>query len=99
RNVANASGTIEAIYPTATDPAPGYSAMLLAVKFTARMDILPSAGPFLIAAVTDAGTSIIVVDPANGSFEGTVTVPTQASRFGDFSAAEFRVIDLSTCQQ
>lgn len=99
RNVANASGTIEAIYPTATDQGPGSSAMLLAVKFTARMDILPSAGPFLIAAVSDAATSLIAVDPASGSFEGTVTVPTPASRVGDFSAAEFRVIDLLTCSQ
>jgi len=99
RNVANASGTIEAIYPTDTDRASGYSPMLLAVKFTARMDILPSAGPFLIAAVTDAATSIIAVDPANASFEGTATVPTQASRAGDFSGAEFRAIDFLSCHQ
>jgi uncharacterized protein (TIGR03437 family) len=99
RNVANASGTIEAIYPTASAFPGGFSAMLLAVKFTARMDILPSAGSFLIAAVSDAGTSIVTVDPANGSYDASVTVPTPAARAGDFSAAEFRVLDLLTCQQ
>ena len=66
-----------AIYPTANASPGGFSAMLLAVKFTARMDILPSAGPFMIAAVSDAGTSIVSVDPANGTFDATVTVPTR----------------------
>ena len=99
QNVANASGTIQAIYPTASDMPPLYSPSLLAVKFSARMDILPNAVPFLIAAVTDAATSLISFDPAKGSFDGTVTVPSQAAHFGDFSAAEFQVLDLATCHQ
>jgi hypothetical protein len=99
RNTANASGTIQAIYPV-TDPAAppiGYTPLLLAAKFTARVDILPSAGPFTIVAVSDAATSIITVDPASGTFEGTVTVPSVPSRFGDFSGAEFRAIDFYSC--
>jgi uncharacterized protein (TIGR03437 family) len=98
-NVTNAAGTIDVIYPTAADMPPLYSALLLAVKFTARMDILPNAGPVVIAEVTDAGTSLISVDPAAGSFDADVTVPAVPSRFGDFSGAEFRVIDLATCMQ
>jgi len=102
-NVANATGAIDAIFPTAADLPSGATAILLAVRFTARMDILPSAGPFLIAAVSDAGTSIISVDPANGSYDATLTVPTAAARVGDFSAAaavsQFFVIDLLTCRQ
>jgi len=99
RNVSNASGTIQAIYPAATDVGPGYSPLLLVAKFTARMDILPSAGPFVIAAISDAASSIITVDPASGTFEGTVTVPSVPPRFGDFSRSEIRPIDFLSCHQ
>ena len=34
---------------------------MLAVKFTARMDILAAAGPFMVAAVSDAATSLVSV--------------------------------------
>jgi len=97
QNVANATGTIDAIYPTPAGLPAGFSAVMLAVKFTARMDILPAAGPFMVAAVSDAATSLISVDPGSGTFDANVTVPTQASRAGDFSMAEFRVYDLLTC--
>ena len=97
QNVVNATGTIEAIYPSPTALAAGFSAVMLAVKFTAKMDILPAAGPFMVAAVSDAATSLISIDPAAGTFDANVTVPTQASRVGDFSMAEFRVYDLLTC--
>src|SRR5947209_3112700 len=98
RNVTNASGTIQAIYPAKTDMPAGYSPLLLVAKFTARMDIVPSAGPFVIAAVSDAATSIITVDPIKGTFEGSVTIPAIRPRFGDFSDSEIRPIDLLTCQ-
>jgi len=97
-NVANASGAIQVLYPA--DPNTqqvAYSPLLVAAKFTARMDILPAAGPFVIAAVSDAATSFISVDPAAGTFDASVTVPTQASRVGDFSSAEFMAIDFLTC--
>jgi uncharacterized protein (TIGR03437 family) len=97
QNVVNATGTIDAIYPTPTALTAGFSAVMLAVKFTAKMDILPAAGPFMVAAVSDAATSLISVDPVSGTFDATVTVPTQASRVGDFSMAEFRIYDLLTC--
>jgi hypothetical protein len=99
KNVANASGTIQAIYPLDDPSLPPvtYSPLLVAAKFTARMDILPTAGPFIIAAVGDAATSIITVDPVKGTFDASVTVPTAAARVGDYSDAEFRAIDFLTC--
>jgi len=98
-NVGNASGSIQALYPAAdaTSPPVMYSPLLLLVKFTARMDILPSAGSFLISAVTDAGTTFIDVDPAAGTFTGTITVPSTPSRFGDFSGAGLMAVDFATC--
>jgi len=69
RNTANASGSIQALYPTADPAAPpiAYSPLFVAARFTASMDILPSAGPFVIAAVSDAASSIITVDPADSN--------------------------------
>jgi uncharacterized protein (TIGR03437 family) len=98
-NVANAAGTIQLIYPSSDPAAPpaGYSPLFIAAKFTARMDILPSAGPFVIAAVSDAAASIITVDPVNGVYEGSATLPTMPSRVGDFSGAEFQPVDFAAC--
>lgn len=99
QNVANASGTIQAVYP-ATDPAAppaGYSVVPLVARITARMDILPAARPFLITAVSDAATTMISVDPVAGTFDASVTLPTMRSRVGDFSGTELWPIDLLTC--
>ncbi len=97
QNVTNASGTIEAVYPTAQDPV-GLSPHLLVARFTARMDIGAAAGPFAIAAVTEGlASSVITIDPANGSFEGLVPVPTVAARNGDFSSSRDVRSDLLTC--
>jgi uncharacterized protein (TIGR03437 family) len=101
KNVTNVSGSIQAIYPTG-DPAEApasYSPILLAARFTARMDILPTAGPFIIAAVSEGGASLIQVDPGNGRFDASVTVPTISTRNGDFSAAGLTPIDLITCSR
>ena len=97
QNVTNASGTIQAVYPTAQDPV-GWTPHLLVARFTARMDIAAAAGPFAIAVVTDGlASSVITVDPANGSFEGLVPVPTAASRNFDFSSSPDVRFDLFTC--
>jgi uncharacterized protein (TIGR03437 family) len=98
QNVTNASGTIQVVYPTAKDPV-GVSPHLLVVRFTARMDIGAAAGPFAIAVVTEGSpNAVITVDPASGSFEGLIPVPTAASRVGDFSISLDRRYDLLTCQ-
>ena len=73
--------------------------MKVAVDTTSLPESWQVALRFVIAAVTDAGTSLISVDPAAGSFDADVTVPAVPSRFGDFSGAEFRVIDLATRHQ
>jgi len=97
QNVTNASGTIEVVYPTAQDPV-GWSPHLLLARFTVRMDIGPTAAPFAIAAITEGVASAVVTfDPANGSFEGLIPVPTAASRNGDFSSSPDIRYDLFTC--
>jgi uncharacterized protein (TIGR03437 family) len=98
QNVTNASGTIQVLYPTAQDSV-GWTPHLLAVKFTARMDIGAAAGPFGIAVVTEGmGSAVITVDPANGSYDGLLPVPTVAARHFDFSASPDIRYDLLTCQ-
>jgi uncharacterized protein (TIGR03437 family) len=98
QNVTNASGTIQAVYPTAQDPI-GWTPHLLVVKFTVRMDIGAAAGPFAIAVVTEGSASaVITIDPANGSFDGLLPVPTVASRHFDFSGSSDIRYDLLTCQ-
>ncbi|MFN0169228.1 MAG: hypothetical protein ACKV22_22620 [Bryobacteraceae bacterium] len=97
QNVTNATGTIEAVYPTAQDPV-GVSPHLLVARFTARMDISDAAGPFAIAAVTDGlASAVITVDPANGTFEGLAPVPTAAARQFDYSGSPDMRFDLFTC--
>lgn len=97
QNVTNASGSIQAVYPTAQDPV-GLSPHLLVARITARMEIGATAGPFAITAVTEGLTSaVITVDPANGSYEGLVPVPTARSRNGDFSGSADVRLDLFTC--
>ncbi|HET8548135.1 MAG TPA: hypothetical protein VFL57_09035 [Bryobacteraceae bacterium] len=100
QNVTNARGTIELLYPTArADAEPvGYSPHLLVARFTARLDIAPNADAFSVAAVSDGGaSSIIRFDPANDTFEGIVSVPAEAPRYGDFSRTGFSPVDLFSC--
>ena len=98
QNVTNASGTIQAAYPTAQDVV-GLTPHLLVARITVRMDIGAAAGPFAIAAVTEGLTSsVITVDPANGTFEGLVPVPTVPARQFDFSLSPDVRLDLFTSQ-
>jgi uncharacterized protein (TIGR03437 family) len=98
QNVTNANGSIQAVYPTAQDPV-GCSPHLLVVRFSARMDIGAAAGPFAIAVVTEGlASAVVTIDPANGSFEGLLPVPTVAARNGDFSSSPELRRDLFTCQ-
>ncbi len=65
-NVSNVKGSIDALYPS-SDPNFGLglqaSIMLHAGTFTAGFNIGPSAGPFDVAAVGDAGGAVISIDP------------------------------------
>ncbi len=104
-NVANVTGSIEGIYPP-TNPEPGAPAMSAlgisvapqAVKFSVGFDILPGARPFSVAAVSEAGSSVIQIDPVKGTVVATTTMPTQAARLLNFSDTEFhQVMDWYTC--
>ena len=95
--VSNASATIEVVYPTAQVPI-AWTPYLMVVRITARMDIGAAAGPFAIAAVTDGFPSaVITVDPASGTYQGLIPVPTQASHFEDFSSSSDIRYDLLSC--
>jgi len=73
------------------------SIMLHAGVFTVSFDIVPGAGPFSVAAVGDAGGSIISIDPAAGTYTASVTTLAPAERAGDFSSTIMPLWDYSSC--
>ncbi|HYM07341.1 MAG TPA: hypothetical protein VEU11_12340 [Terriglobales bacterium] len=97
QNVANVTGSIQGIYPPASGPT-GASVALQAAAFKVSFTILPAAGPFTVAAVGEVGSSIVTIDPVAGTFTASVTVPTAATRVGDFSGTELTpVYDYAGC--
>lgn len=107
-NVANVTGSIDGLYPSTLPQLLGgaptggpifSSVMLMAARFTASFDILPNARPFSIVATSDGGTAVVNIDPVQGAWQATFTVPTAAARIGDFSLSEFApLLDFSTCR-
>jgi hypothetical protein len=97
--VANVTGSIVGLYPYSTPP-PGFGPLnpvvlpvtLQAAAFKVSFQILPSAQPFTVAAVGEVGSAIISIDPTKGTFTGLGTVPTAATREGDFSQTEFPIL-------
>ena len=75
----------------------GLSIMLHAGVFTVSFDIVPGAGPFSVAAVGEAGGSIISIDPAAGTYTASVTTLTPAERAGDYSSTIMPLWDYSSC--
>ena len=73
------------------------SIMLHAGTFTVSFDIVPGAGPFTVAAVGEAGGSIISIDPAAGTYTASITTLTPAARFGDFSSSIVPLWDYASC--
>ena len=106
-NVANVTGSIDGLYPSTlslingTAPTTGpinASVMLMAAQFSTSFDILPNAKPFYVVATSEGGTAVIDIDPVQGTWQATLSVPTQPARAGDFSASEFlSVLDFKTC--
>ena len=93
QNAANVSGTITGLFPSdGTDPGfpavieQDFSLMPQAMQFSISMDILPNAGPFTILAAGESGSALVAIDPVQGTWQATNTMPTTAVRFGDFSA-------------
>lgn len=90
-NVGNVTGSIGPLIP------PGYSShqsgpasfnlVFQGVAFSVAFDILPAAKPFVVAAVAESASATIRLDPAAGTYEATLVVPTMVSRAGLFSDA------------
>jgi hypothetical protein len=87
-----------------TDPGPcgavggnGLSIMLHAGTFQVSFDIVPGAGPFAVAAVGEAGGSVISIDPGAGTYTAAVSTPTATARVGDFSSSFVPLWDYASC--
>lgn len=94
-NVANVFGTITPVYPLSTT-VPTFSAVPTIATFTISFSILPQATPFAVEATGPGGTAIININPSQGTWQATYTVPTAASRGWNFSTAGFVVTDFFT---
>ncbi|MBZ5625122.1 MAG: hypothetical protein LAQ69_41425 [Acidobacteriia bacterium] len=74
-----------------------FSIMLHAGSFTVSFDIVPGASPFSVAAVGEAGGTIISIDPTAGTYSASVSTLTPAARFGDFSSSIVPLWDYVSC--
>jgi hypothetical protein len=77
-----------------------FSFMLHAGSFSVSFDILPpspSTVGFAVAAVGEAGGSIISIDPADGTYTASVTTITTAAAHGDYSGTNLQVLDYLSC--
>ena len=77
-----------------------FSIMLHAGSFSVSFDILPpspSVGAFAVAAVGEAGGSVISIDPAAGTYTASVTTITTAAAHGDYSGTNLQVVDYVSC--
>jgi len=90
-NVANVTGSIDALYPVSGGQPVGFSALLTAGTFTTAFDIIQGANPFVVQATSPAGNATININPAQNTWQATYTVPTAATRNWDFSKAGFTV--------
>lgn len=57
-------------------------------------DIAPNANPFQVQAAGPGGSAVININPSQGTWQATWTVPSAAARAGDFSTAGFIVTNL-----
>jgi uncharacterized protein (TIGR03437 family) len=97
-NTINASGALEALYPTPpgqqpANPPLAFSPLLIAAQFTAKFTLAAGAQPFTVATVSEAGSSIIMVNPSEGVLNGAATTPTPQTRDFSFSNTEIFPID------
>ncbi len=92
-NVQNVRAAIRAVNPQSeTKAAP--SPFLLVGEFSLSLEIKPFAELFLVAAVSEAGRSLIQIDPAAKTFVASATVPTAETRLFDFSQTNLKPVDL-----
>ena len=111
-NAINVTGSITGLYPSSDpnyahvscseDPytncgSESFSIMLHAGTFSASFDIAPSAVPFDVAAVGEAGGVIISINPAAGTYTASVATISAAARAGDFSNSFAPLWDYMSC--
>ena len=71
--------------------------MLHAGTFTVSFDVAAGAVPFAVAAVGEAGGTIISIDPAAGTYTVSSTTLAPASARGDFSSSIASLWDYASC--
>jgi len=110
-NVSNVKGSIDGLYASSDPNFPLrtlFSVMLHAGTFTVSFDIGPSAAPFDVAAVGDAGGAVISIDPASscanyfgvvsrGQYSASISTLTPGAAHGDFSGSIVPLWDYLTC--
>jgi uncharacterized protein (TIGR03437 family) len=110
-NTSNVKGAIEGLHPS-SDPSfrvgTSFLVMLHAGAFTVSFDVNASAGPFDVAAVGEAGSALISIDPASpcdndsgsvsrGAYTASISTVTAAVARGDFSGSVVPLWDYLTC--
>jgi uncharacterized protein (TIGR03437 family) len=112
-NTRNATGNIDGLYPLSDPNYPlvpcsnsgafspcgseSLSIMLHAGTFSTSFDIAPSAAPFDVAAVGEAGGVVISINPAAGTYTASVTTLTLPARQGDFHDSVVPLFDYTNC--
>jgi uncharacterized protein (TIGR03437 family) len=106
-NAANVSGSIDGLYPATGANATNFggstggpvtaSVMLMAASFEVTFDIQPNAEPFSIVATSEAGTSIVNIDPVHSTYQASVSVPLVPARVGNFFNGPFLIYDFLSC--
>ena len=99
-DVANVTGSIDSLYPTAASSPVSLSALLLAATFSTSFDLAPNAKPFNVVAQIVAGAAVfsatISINRAHNTWSANYLTVTTASREWNFSQAGAVVNDLFT---
>jgi hypothetical protein len=110
-NTSNGKGSIEGLHPS-SDPSfrvgTSFLVMLHAGTFTVSFDITSAAGAFDVAALGEAGSALISIDPASpcdndsgtvsrGAYTASISTVTAAVARGDFSGSVVPLWDYLTC--
>jgi hypothetical protein len=92
-NVANATATVSALYPTAGTTL-GFSALLVAGSFTTAFDVVPGAKAFQVVVLGNGNAlATINIDPVGNTWQATYPVPTALARNYNFAGAGVVVYD------
>jgi uncharacterized protein (TIGR03437 family) len=98
-NTQNVTGTITPLYPNKASAPITTSVLLTAADLSFSLDIAAGAKPFSVVGTGEAGSAIINIDTAKGTWQATYSAPNAASRTGSFSSSEFTpVYDFLGCQ-